>query len=525
MSSGRKFHLFLAALAVAGSLLVWLATSSYGPGLSTDGARYLSTAESIAAGRGIIDYLGLPLVNWPPLYPIILAGLRLLTGLDVFVLAQAVNILAFGATIYLGGLFFQRSLPGNRTFGVVASLALATSLPLVEVSANAASDALFLVCVLLFLLAAQDYLRERARRSWWQMATLAIAACFLRYAGLALVITGALLVLWAWRKRLRRGGVEATAFGLVAGAPIAAWALVHNLPANGTLLGAHLPSIPLTNFLITFEKMAGWFLPGSLLNQALGILLFALLTLALLAASNRQRRAAWAVRLQTAALLPSLGFVLVYGAVLVFSISTSEHQGPGSQRIHAMLLPAFLALLGSAITELAPRLPKKAAGLPVRSLLLAAFALWLILPLYRLQVYVKASMQNGDVSFYNLYNTRTLRESDIVAHIQARQFGEDERVYSNNEGAAWFYLRRRIYSLPRTETEEGEDLADVMRSFGGWPAAGEAAMLIWFERELDYKELVPTPEEMQAFISLTITFAGRYGDVYLMEVGQLKNDP
>jgi len=76
-----------------------------------------------------------------------------------------------------------------------------------------------------------------------------------------------------------------------------------------------------------------------------------------------------------------------------------------------------------------------------------------------------------------------------------------------------------------TETEEGEDLADVMRSFGGWPAAGEAAMLIWFERELDYKELVPTPEEMQAFISLTITFAGRYGDVYLMEVGQLKNDP
>jgi hypothetical protein len=526
MSSRRKFQLFLAALAMAGSLLVWLATSTYGPGLSTDGARYLSTAESIAAGRGIIDYYGLPLVNWPPLYPLILAGLHLLTGLDVFVIAQFINIIAFGVIIYLGGLFFQRSLPGNQTFAAVASLVLATSLPLLEVSANVASDPLFLVCVLLFLLTAQDYLRARSRRTWWLLAALAIVACFLRYAGLALVISGALIVAWAVvspfrqarRKEWKRALVEAGVFGLVSGAPIAAWALFHNLQVGDTLLGAHRPAIASTNFLIIFEKMAGWFLPGSLLNQALGILLFAVLAAALLAASNRRRRADWTARLGSQTLFPSLAFAMVYGAMLVFTISTSEHQVPGSQRIHAMLLPVFLVLVGSAVHDLGPKLPKRVACLPVGSLLLAAFLLWLSLPIYRAQVYVRAALENGDVSAYNLYNTRTLRESDIVAHIQGMELAENEKVYSNNEAAAWFYMRRMIYRLPRYGPEVGIDLTTAMRDFGGWPGAGEEATLVWFERELDYKEFVPTPEEMQGFVRLSITFAGRYGDVYEMEM-------
>lgn len=519
MKAERRFHIFLAVVSVVGAALVWLATSSYGPGLSTDGARYLSTAESIAAGRGIIDYLGLPLINWPPLYPILLAALKLATGLDVLILGQFVNVVAFGAIIYLSGLFFERSLPGSLTFATLATLVVATSLPLLEVSANIASDPLFMVCVLIFLLAAQKYLGGRGRGAWWQMALLAIAACFLRYAGLVLIISGGLIELLAWRKEWRRALLEAAAFGLVASAPIAAWALFHNLPLGGTLLGAHRPSLALTNFLFAFEKMAGWFIPSSLLELVPAILLFAALAAILVAASNRGRRSAWVARLQGSTILPSLIFVFVYGAVLVFAISTSEHQVAGSQRIHAILLPAFLVLLGSSMLDLLPKLPGKLAGLPMRNLLLAGFALWLLIPAYRVQAYVRASLEQGDVSYYNLYNTRTLRESDIVAEIQSMQIGEDkERVYSNNEGAAWFYLRRRIWRLPRFDAELGDDLETVMQTFDGWPAADEQATLIWFERELDYKELVPTPEQMQEFIRLTATFVGRYGNVYLLDV-------
>lgn len=508
-----QYRVFLAALAIAGSLLVWLATSSYGPGLSTDGARYLSTADNLAAGGGLIDYLGLPLVNWPPLYPLLLAGLKLLTGLDVFAVGQALNIIAFGAIIFLSGLFFERILPGSWGFAVIASLIVASSLPLIEVSANIASDPLFLVCVLLFLLTAQRYLADRNRRSWWGMALLAIIGCFLRYAGLALILSGGLVILWAWRREWQRALVEGAAFVTAAGAPIAAFAVLHNLPATGTLLGAHRPSIAGTNFVFLFEKMAGWFLPQSWVGGFIGLLVFAGAVAGLVAASNQPRREAWLARMQSPTLFAAVAFALVYGSVLVFSISTSEHQVAGSQRIHAILLPVFLVLAGSA-AQLLP--PIRSRG--IRNVLFVVFILWLLLPLYRVQAYVRASMEHGDVSYYNLYNTRTLRQSDIVAHLTTLEFSGGERIYSNNEGAAWFYLRRRIWRLPRYDAEAGQTLADALANFDGWPAADENATLVWFERELDYKEMVPTPEEMQPYIRLTPTFTGRHGDVYLMDV-------
>lgn len=523
MKTQKRFRIFLAAISILGSLFVYLATSHYGPGLSTDGARYLSTAENIARGQGVIDYLGLPLINWPPLYPLILAAFHRLTGVDVFVVGQVINIVAFGAIIWLGGIFFERSLPKNYTFAMIASLVLASSLPLIEVSANIASDPLFMVCALLFLLAAQDYYaaqtaagRNRSRNAWWQMALLAIAACFLRYAGLALVASGALIVLLAWRKKPRSAILEAATFGLLAGAPIAAWALLFNYRLTGSLLGSHLPSEPLGLFVAWVEKTMRWFVPETILNIVPPLILLALLLAVLAIRSRRARWQSWLRRVQDAAILPSAIFFLVYGLMLVFAISYPEHRVAGSQRIHAVLMPALLVLAAVTVQEFLPRLPRKPRFL--RSLALGFFAIWLLFPLYRVATYVRASLQNGDVSYYNLYNTRTLRESDIVAHIQALQLSEDQKVYSNNEGAAWFYLRRRIYRLPRFDPELGEDLGEVMRNFAGWPAADETATLIWFKRDLDYKETVPTPEQMQAYIRLTPTFIGRYGIVYLMDV-------
>lgn len=508
-----RFKILLSALALTGGILVWLATSAYGPGLSTDGARYLSTAENIAAGNGIIDYLGLPLVNWPPLYPILLAGIKLLTGWDVFLAGQVVNILSFSAIIYLGGIFFERSLPGNWAFAALVSLILATSLPILEVSANIASDPLFMIAVILFLLAAQDYAKSPSRRDWWLLAGIAVLSCFLRYAGLALVISGAGIVFFTRRASLRRALLEAAAFGLVAALPLAAWATLHNFPASGTLLGAHRPSDAVGLFLVAIDKIVGWFVPQSILDRAPAPVIAALLLILVLAFSTKKRWRAWVRRILEAPVLPGAVFFAVYAAMIVFAISYSEHRVPGSQRIHAVILPALLVLVAVTVQEFLPKLKG-----PWRVVLLAGFGIWLLFPLYRVGSYVSASMRSGDVSYYNLYNTRSLQESDIVAELRTRKFAPEEKVYSNNEAAAWFYLRRRIYRLPRYDAEVGEDLAAVFDNFDGWPQPDDQASLIWFKRELDYKEEVPTPEQMQGFIRLTPTFTGRNGTIYLMDV-------
>ena len=508
-----RFRIFLALVAIAGGVLVWLATSAHGPGLSTDGARYLSTAENIVAGRGIIDYLGLPLINWPPLYPILLAGLSLVSGLDVFVAGQILNILAFGAIIYLGGIFFESSLPGNWTFAILATLVLATSLPTLEVSANIASDPLFMVSVLLFLLVAQDYVKSPSRDHWLLLAGIAIASCFLRYAGLALVFSGAAIVFLVLRTSFRRALIEAAAFGLVAGLPITAWAIFHNLPATGTLLGAHRPSDAVGNFTVAIEKIVGWFIPEIVLQLIPALFIAALLLLTVIAVSSKSRWASWFNCIQRHAILPSAIFFVIYSAMLMFAISYSEHRVPGSQRIHAVILPMLLVLAAVTVQELLPKIKPT-----WRTLLLVSFVFWLLFPLYRVAVYVSRSLQSGDISYYNLYNTSTLRESDIVAKLQMLDVVPEEKIYSNNEAAAWFYLRRQIYRLPRYDAEVGKDLETAIRTFTGWPASEENATLIWFERDLDYKELVPTPDQLQEFIRLTPIFTGRYGNIYLMDV-------
>src|SRR6185503_5280506 len=107
----KRLATYLSLLALAGMVLVFLITYRFGPGISTDGARYLSTAESLIEGRGFYDYLHIPLTQFPPLYSILIAGLSSITGMDVFIAAQYLNILTFGLVIWLAGYFFYRIFP------------------------------------------------------------------------------------------------------------------------------------------------------------------------------------------------------------------------------------------------------------------------------------------------------------------------------------------------------------------------------------------------------------------------------
>lgn len=508
----RSFAIALGLLAALGSLCVYWATSIYGPGLSTDGARYLSTAENIAAGLGVVDYFHEPLVHWPPLYPALLAGLHALSGLDVMLLAQIINILAFGAVIALSGIFFLRALPGHYGWALFASLVVASSVALIEVSANVASDPLFMVCVLLWLLAAQRYVAGRTARHFWHMALLAALSCFLRYAGAALVMSGALVALLAWRPHWRQGLLRAAALGALSAAPIGAWALLHNYRLSGLLLGSHQPAYPPGLLLAFIDKVVSWFVPERVLLLVPPLAFVAVLAVLWAVRSRRSRWATWLQQLMAAPLLPAVAFTLVYGGMLVFAISYSEHRVPGSQRLHAVLLPCLLALAASVWQAFAPRL----SGL-WRTLALLAAGLWLLLPLSRTLEYVRLAHAEGDVSYYNLYNTRSLRQSEFAQYLRQFPFTPEDKVYSNNEAAAWFLLRRPIYRLPRYDGETQASLAAALAAFEGWPAADDTAYLVWFGDALDYKRDVPTPEQLQSTLRVLSHYRSGHGELYLLD--------
>ena len=111
MKREKIFSYYLLAISLLGMLFAFIVTYRFGPGLATDGARYLSTAENLINGNGFMEYLGVPLTQFPPIYSVIIAIIGLATRADVFVIAQYLNIFTFGLTIWLAGKFCQKLFP------------------------------------------------------------------------------------------------------------------------------------------------------------------------------------------------------------------------------------------------------------------------------------------------------------------------------------------------------------------------------------------------------------------------------
>src|SRR5512143_2678189 len=173
LSRAAKFRIFLLVLSAIGLVLILLTTSKYGAGVSSDAARNLSTADSLLAGQGFVDMLGAPFVLWPPLYPLLLAGLSRLTGLGTFEVAGFLNVLLYAVNIWLAGWLLYRIFREKPFYAVVGALIVLLSRSTLRIYANVASEPLFATFMLLFFLAAGRYLRDASRFALWSMFVLA----------------------------------------------------------------------------------------------------------------------------------------------------------------------------------------------------------------------------------------------------------------------------------------------------------------------------------------------------------------
>src|SRR5262245_36042527 len=90
MKLTRRVWAILFAFAFSGAVLILAATARYGAGLTPDSGCYVSVARNLAAGRGLVPHSGSPFVEWPPLYPLLLA-LPALGGIEPIAAARVLN--------------------------------------------------------------------------------------------------------------------------------------------------------------------------------------------------------------------------------------------------------------------------------------------------------------------------------------------------------------------------------------------------------------------------------------------------
>jgi hypothetical protein len=461
---------------------VFKATDS-GIGLWEDTFDYFTAAQSLVAGDGIGRWTGggefRPMTHFPPGYPIVLAALDV-AGLGLQAGARLLNGALFGSTAVLAaGVVWQatRSSAGSL---LAAGLTLASE-PLIRVETWALSEGLYL-----FLMAASLYLLvlyvRRPSETLLLIGSGVISgtAFLTRYAGLSLLVSGALGLLILLRLGLVERLKSASVYILISALPTAMF-MVRNMsltgnPADRPSLVWHPPSEAAWE--LGARTIIDWWIPDRIalaLEGASLVVAFAVFATLLLGA------VVWQVRIlrrfdgerahrptdSDLLLLMGLG---CYAAFLLTSVLFVDQLTPLDNRI---LSPFYLLSMLLVVAAIARGLRSRTALFRAVSLTLGI--LLLCFNVYRGQGLVRGLARNGQG-----FASRAWQESETIEFIRELP---DIPLYSN-EIQAIYFLSGRIASfipVPQEPSTGGEradyiDRLDRMRQ----RVHAEGAILVLF---------------------------------------------
>lgn len=504
---------------LVGVFIVFYSTSKYGAGVSGDSADYISTADNLIRFHKLFDYGNDPFISWPPLYPILLAGISSLTGFDTFLVGWVLNAICFGLIVYLAGILFRHTFPVDSIWLLFGLMVTLTSLPILQVAANITSDPLFIVLVLLFVNQGYRYLCQPRFANLLGLTLLAALGPVLRWHGATLVMSAVGLVLIANRKNLKSAFLNGLWAGILAATPFLLWVFGRNYRLFGTMLGERdLSTINLqANIVDSILKISHWVLPDLIIRYIPPFVFLVGFGLFLILSNRWVSGREFLSRLGSPSHLPWVVFVIIDFIFVLLTTFTEDHPAHYDDRYYTPFFVFFFLFFAMAFNELVqkPLQNRKSQQqekpvFPARALALISF-IWLIYPSYRVYKYVIVSHAHGEPT-YNFYNTQEFQESEITQYLLKNELVQDKPIYSNFSGAVYFYTRKINYKSPHT-TESHTDLEYLETRFQDWPREGDA-YLVWFLPNNWTHYL--TPKELSAIVDITEVFTSDDGGIYLV---------
>lgn len=445
--------------AFAGSLLILaslaagltLCATRDGIGLSTDSDAYLTAARTLAHGQGISEegpegYK--PLTHFPPLYPMIIAGISAL-GIAPGTAARAMNVATAMGSVLMAGWILRRGIGVSHRAALVGAATLAVSVHLVSVNSMVWTEGLFILLTLVTLALLGRFLDERRRAVLIAAALATGLAMMTRYAGAAVLIAGLVLLLGCGVRARRRRLIDAMIFTCIAAAPMVAWAVRNTLLAGSVAnrrIGWHPPDEG--SLAVGANAVAQWVWPTEsrdifwpALAAAVGVIALAALSARNARAEGRQSRAHGGEAGGAAAALA--WFAAIYAAFIVTSITLFDAATPLDRRI---LSPLFAATALAVVAELSrSRLPAHAGTWARRwpVVLKVAASVYLGIQLVLVSRWVAQAPQ-GHLGF----GTRAWRQSELIAY--ARSIPATQPIYSNGRAPIHLHTGRITRPVPTT---------------------------------------------------------------------------
>ena len=222
----------LILIVAAFGLVAW-AVLPYGPGLSPDSATYLAASRSMADLRGYLDLDGQsPMLDFPPLYPAVLA-FSMLLGASTSAAAGLVD------AICLAGLALAvRSLALHLSLGPLAAVGLGLLAivlpPVIDSDTSVLSEPMFLALAAIVASTLTGIVAAGAnRRRSFVLVTALASACLTRYLGVGLVAGSFLALVGGASHRSFTSIRRAVLLPALAVVPLSLWFL-RNIVVGGS---------------------------------------------------------------------------------------------------------------------------------------------------------------------------------------------------------------------------------------------------------------------------------------------------
>jgi hypothetical protein len=446
-------------LGFLGAILILIATARYGIGLSSDSVAYISAAQNITAGHGYYNYRDKPVLVFPPFYSTVLSVFSA-GQLQLHIIARYINAICFGLIVGIATRWMiinTKSLP----LSLIGATAIIFSKPLVEVSVFAWSEPLFIVLTLLALFQMERFSPTEKYQPILLAGVYTALACLTRYAGVALLITGCLLLVLEQRKYSFGQWVKRLAtFVTVAVLPFGLW-LLRNYFISGSLTGGRVASKrPLmTNIRLMVDVLTSWILPDRIplmLRIALAGLLLIGLTLMIIFVVRRNTIALR--RPRYGLLIPILLFIPVYLAFLITSVSLTA-LSPIDNRYLAPIYVPVIFLIIFVFNEIKQVSHVFFGRQAVTVALLFGLALWLIYPVGGTIKLMRWYLTYGAGGFHS---TQWV-DSELIAYLKNHTL---PGIGYTNEVEAVYVLTQKIFKgSPRKYRYESSTPTDDLLRF------------------------------------------------------------
>lgn len=468
--------------------LCW-ATATYGVGASPDTVTYLSVAQNVLKGKGFFSYDGAAMVEFPPLYPLLISIALYLLPVPALSAVKVLSVLIAGGCTGVAASLLQHGLryPVVQTAGLALLL---LSVPLWSVYVMGWSEPPFIFFTLLLFVVLARYLHAPSTK--WMLCTAgASSLCMLtRYTGVVAVVTGALGIGWAPSSCKRTRFRHVIQYSLLVFGIFGVW-LIRNLIVSGTLMGERVPSERglLQNLDTCRHVLDGWFFPGAAIPIALLLLAW---TAVMFTQASRPSPSSTAFQEKYRLQVLLAFYVVAYLALLVLSASRVAYDELDNRLLAPVYVPLLLALLG--IGELVfSRLLSKPA---IQALVAIPLILFVLPPASSTRELLTEVHEEGAD-----FTSARWWKSPALAFL--RQHELDAPLYSNCPEAIYLHTGKTAALLPRrfyyaTHLPVREDIRDFVAEV----KETGSAYVLWFLSEPT--RYLYSPQQLASWVALRL---------------------